>query len=65
MKFILLEAITGEKVAIDTNEIISVSEKRNKHRIELVTKTETWYISDKYRVEDIVKSIEKAATLTN
>ena len=60
MKFILLEAITEEKVAINPNEIISVSENKEKKRIDLVTKTETWYISLRHKITDIIKSIEES-----
>lgn len=59
MEFILLEAITGEKVAIRITEITSISDNEKKKRVEVVTKTGTWNISPKYSVAAIVKSIEE------
>lgn len=59
MEFILLEAITGEKVAIRITEITSISDNEKKERVEVVTKTGTWNISPKYSVAAIVKSIEE------
>lgn len=59
MKFIILEAITGEKVAICIAEIISVSDSEKKKHVEVVTKTESWNISPKHSVADIVTSIEE------
>lgn len=59
MEFILLEAITGEKIAIRITEITAISDNEKKKRVEVVTKTETWNISPKYSVAAIVKSIEE------
>lgn len=60
-QFIILTAITGEKIAIRPSSVIRIEEiKGERPKIQVKTEGVTWNISAKYHtIDDIVKEIEE------